>query len=104
KRAMARDSSQSAEAHPAEQALFHLSSAELFAGQSSSAPSSSQGAADVHHSTHHVQVPDEDTPSQPAELTEAEAAIDKHAYIAAEALLRKLVLRDPTSYVAWFDL
>jgi tetratricopeptide (TPR) repeat protein len=47
-------------------------------------------------------VPIED--SQPLELTEAEAAIEKKDYAAAEPLLRKLVARDSASYVAWFDL
>jgi len=49
-----------------------------------------------------VQVPVED--SQPAELTQAEAAIEKKDYSAAEGLLHKLVERDSSSYVAWFDL
>jgi tetratricopeptide (TPR) repeat protein len=55
-----------------------------------------------HRSVHHIQVPLED--SQPAELTEAEASIEKKNYAAAEPLLRKLVERDPASYVGWFDL
>jgi tetratricopeptide (TPR) repeat protein len=66
------------------------------AGQSSSKPS--------HRSGHHVQVPDEDSPAQPAELTAAEAAIEKKDYSAAEPLLRKLVDRDPANYEGWFDL
>jgi tetratricopeptide (TPR) repeat protein len=53
---------------------------------------------------HHIRVPEEDSPTQPAELTAAEAAIEKKNYPAAEPLLRKLVERDPASYVAWFDL
>jgi Tfp pilus assembly protein PilF len=59
---------------------------------------------DSHRSVHHVQVPDEDSPAQPAKLTEAETAIERHDYAAAEPLLRKLVDEDPASYVAWFDL
>jgi tetratricopeptide (TPR) repeat protein len=47
-------------------------------------------------------VPIED--SHPLELTEAEEAIEKKDYGAAEPLLRKLVARDSTSYVGWFDL
>ena len=66
------------------------------AAQSSS--SSQQG----HRSVHHIQVPVED--SQPEELTQAESAIEKQEYASAEPLLRKLVDRDPHSYVAWFDL
>src|SRR5260370_7980144 len=69
------------------------------AGQSSPQSSSkSQG----HRSGHHVQVPVED--SQPEELTQAETAIEKENYAAAEPLLRKLVERQPANYVAWFDL
>jgi Tfp pilus assembly protein PilF len=54
--------------------------------------------------SHHVQVRDEDSSAQPAELTQAEAAIEKKNYSAAESLLRKLVEHDAASYVAWFDL
>ncbi len=73
--------------------------------QSSSPPSSSQGAhSESHRSGHHVQVPDDDAPSQPAELAQAEAAIEKRDYTAAEGLLQKLTTRDSSSYVAWFDL
>src|SRR5208282_5471788 len=67
----------------------------------SSPPQSSSGS---HRAVHHIQVPDEDSASQPAELTEAEAAIDKQNYDAAEVLLHKLVGRDSSNYVAWFDL
>lgn len=56
-----------------------------------------------HHSGHHVQVEAEDE-SQPKELTEAEASIDKQDYVSAESQLRKFVEHDPNSYVAWFDL
>ncbi len=49
-----------------------------------------------------VQVEDDD--AQPPELTEAEKAIDKKDYATAELLLQKLVQRDSTSYVGWFDL
>jgi tetratricopeptide (TPR) repeat protein len=55
-------------------------------------------------SSHHIKVRDEDSPTQPAELTAAEAAIEQNDYSAAEPLLRKLVEHDPTSYVGWFDL
>jgi tetratricopeptide (TPR) repeat protein len=67
------------------------------AGQSSS-------QSQAHRSVHHIQVPDDDYPPQPAELTQAEAAIEKKDYAAAEPLLRKLLDREPSSYVAWFDL
>ena len=58
----------------------------------------------AHRSAHHIQVPDDDSPAQPPELTQAEAAIEKQDYAAAEPLLRKLVERDATSYEGWFDL
>jgi tetratricopeptide (TPR) repeat protein len=73
----------------------------------SSLPSSSSTSSSTtsgHRSIHHIQVPDEDVPAQPAELTQAEAAIEKQNYTAAETLLHKLVERDPASYVGWFDL
>jgi Tfp pilus assembly protein PilF len=69
-------------------------------GQSTSSGSSSSRP----HGNHHIQVPDDDSPAQPAELTEAEAAIEKGDYAAAEPLLRKLLERDANSYVGWFDL
>jgi tetratricopeptide (TPR) repeat protein len=51
----------------------------------------------------HHQVPVEDQ-SQPAELTQAEAAIEKKDYAAAEPLLKKVVAAQSTNYQAWFDL
>jgi tetratricopeptide (TPR) repeat protein len=42
--------------------------------------------------------------SQPPELAQAEQSIEKQDYAAAEPLLRRVVERDPTNYVAWFDL
>ena len=51
----------------------------------------------------HRQVPVED-PSQPAELTQAEAAIEKKNFAAAEPLLKKVVASHPNNYQAWFDL
>jgi tetratricopeptide (TPR) repeat protein len=68
----------------------------------SSAQSSSQPQA--HRAVYHIQVEDNDSPSQPAELTAAEKAIEKRDFAAAEPLLRKLVDREPASYVGWFDL
>src|SRR5271170_4303633 len=71
-----------------------------------SSPSSSQSSSQpqAHRAVHHIQVEDEDSQSPPAELTQAERAIDQGDYAAAEPLLRKLVDREPASYVAWFDL
>jgi tetratricopeptide (TPR) repeat protein len=70
----------------------------------SSSSSSSSSTSGAHRSIHHIQVPDEDAPAQPAELTQAEAAIEKQNYAAAETLLHTLVEHDPASYVGWFDL
>lgn len=41
---------------------------------------------------------------QPAELTQAEDAIQKNDFAAAEPLLKKAIERDPKNYQAWFDL
>src|SRR6202790_3907936 len=68
----------------------------------SSPPSSSSSSS--HRSLHRIRVPDEDAPALPPELTQAEAAIEKQNYAAAESLLHKLLDRDPSSYVGWFDL
>ena len=43
-------------------------------------------------------------PSQPPDLTQAEAAIERKDYAAAEPLLKKVVADAPANYVAWFDL
>jgi tetratricopeptide (TPR) repeat protein len=51
----------------------------------------------------HRQVQVEDQ-SQPAELTQAEAAIEKKDFAAAEPLLKKVVGSQPNNYQAWFDL
>src|ERR1700733_11006317 len=72
-------------------------------------PSSNQSVSGKNQSSsrrsvHHIKVPDDDSPAQPAELTAAEAAIATKNYSAAESLLRSLVEHDPASYVAWFDL
>src|SRR5579862_8721001 len=46
----------------------------------------------------------EDDPSFPPELTQAESAIEKSDYTAAEPLLKKVVAAHPDNYQAWFDL
>lgn len=51
----------------------------------------------------HRQVQVEDQ-SQPPELTQAEAAIEKKDYAAAEPLLQKVVTAQAGNYQAWFDL
>lgn len=50
----------------------------------------------------HTRIAEED--SQDPELAQAEQAIQEQGYATAEPLLRKVVERDPTNYVAWFDL
>jgi tetratricopeptide (TPR) repeat protein len=72
-------------------------------GQSPQSPPQSSSQSQGHHSVHHVQIPIDES-SQPPELMQAESAIEKLDYAAAETLLRKAVERDVTSYVAWFDL
>jgi tetratricopeptide (TPR) repeat protein len=47
---------------------------------------------------------EEQDPSSPPELTQAETAIEKQDYVAAEPLLKKVVAVDSANYVAWFDL
>jgi Flp pilus assembly protein TadD len=41
---------------------------------------------------------------QPAEIAQAEDAIQKNDFAGAEALLRKAIDKDPSNYQAWFDL
>src|SRR5580698_7956575 len=86
--------------------LVVLTAAVCLVAQDTNPPqgASSSSSSQPHRPAHHIQVEDEDSPSQPAELTQAEAAIDKRDYPAAEPLLRKLVDREPASYVGWFDL
>src|SRR5215469_1012839 len=50
---------------------------------------------------HQEQVEDQ---SQPAELTKAEAFIEKKDFAAAEPLLKKVVASQPNNYQVWFDL
>jgi tetratricopeptide (TPR) repeat protein len=92
-----------AAAQDASQAPGQSSSSASSPAQSSSAQSSSKQSG-AHRSVHHIQVPDDDAPAQPAELTQAEAAIEKQDYAAAEPILQRLVERDAASYVGWFDL
>lgn len=51
---------------------------------------------------HHKVV--EQDQSFPPELTQAESAIQKHDFAAAEPLLNKVVAADPNNFQAWFDL
>lgn len=57
------------------------------------------GAQTVRH--HQIAEPDS---SFPPELTQAEDAIEKKDYTAAEPLLKKVVSDHPDNYQAWFDL
>ncbi len=51
----------------------------------------------------HHRVAEEDK-SSPLELTQAEAAIEKKDYAAAEPLLRHVLATDSSNYLAWYDL
>jgi tetratricopeptide (TPR) repeat protein len=64
-------------------------------------PSNSQDSTS-HHSGRHVQVPVDD--GQATDLAQAEHAIEKKDYVAAEGLLRKFVEKYAANYEAWFDL
>jgi tetratricopeptide (TPR) repeat protein len=81
------------------------SSPQSFPPQSdqSSEPADEQESSS-RHSAHHIRVPVEDEDAQPPELREADSAIDKSDYPTAELLLHKLVDREPSNYVGWFDL
>ena len=69
----------------------------------SNPPGQAKKESSSHRSAHHIQVPVDDSPAPP-ELTRAESEIEKRNYAAAEPILRKLVEKDATNYVAWFDL
>src|SRR5437868_857060 len=66
-----------------------------------SAPGSS--AQQSHKTVHHVRVEDSD-PLFPPELRQAEAALEKKDYSAAEPLLQQATSKSPGNYRAWFDL
>jgi len=79
------------------------------ASQSSASPQDSPQQSDdsssrkpSHKTAHHTTVAEEVGP--PVELTKAEEFIQKHNFAEAEPLLRTVVEKDPTNYVAWFDL
>lgn len=75
--------------------IFAVLLAAVFCGT----PALAQTGKTVRH--HKVAVED---PSVPPELAQAEAAIEKKDYAAAEPLLKKVTDRDPANYQAWFDL
>ena len=60
-------------------------------------------AQQTHKSVHHVRVEESD-PLFPPELRQAEAALDKSNYSAAEPLLQHITTGNPGNYRAWFDL
>lgn len=64
--------------------------------------SSSSSSKSSHKSVHHTTVTEEEGP--PADLTKAEDLIQKQNFADAESVLKKFVERDPSNYVAWFDL
>lgn len=70
----------------------------IAAGQNSASPVLDSGSTVRHR---RVAV---DDPSQPPELVQAEADIEKKNYGDAAPLLEKVVNRDPRNYAAWFDL
>jgi Flp pilus assembly protein TadD len=80
------------------------------AGSSSGSSSSGSSSQTTHRklgpgssqTIRHTRIAEEG--SQDPELTQAEQAIQKQGYAAAEPLLRKVVERDPANYIAWFDL
>lgn len=77
------------------------------ATQSDSQSQDAGSSSSVHHksgtnSGHRTRVAEDVGP--PPELTKAEAFIEKKDYATAEPLLRKVVVDDPSNYVAWFEL
>ena len=73
--------------------------ATVLSGWSLAQDSSSQTGKTVRH--HRVA---ETADSSPAELEQAETALDKKDYAGAQALLQKVVSGHPNNYRAWFDL
>ena len=65
------------------------------------APLSAQISSSKTVRHHRVAVEDQ---SQPAELAQAESAIEKKDYASAEPLLKKIVAAQAGNYQAWFDL
>jgi len=76
-------------------AALYVSEARSFLIQS---PSQSSKPGSVHH----TKIAEEESPDP--DLTKAETLIQKHDFAQAEPLLRKAAERDPSNYVAWFDL
>src|SRR6516165_3654874 len=60
-------------------------------------------AQEAHQTVRHHKVSEDSSPSAP-ELTQAETAIEKRDYSAAEPLLQKVLVAEPGNFQAWFDL
>jgi tetratricopeptide (TPR) repeat protein len=60
-------------------------------------------AQQTHKTVHHMRV-EESNPLFPPELRQAEAALDKKDYSAAQPLLQQVITQNPGNYRAWFDL
>ena len=60
-------------------------------------------AQQTHKTVHHIHVEESD-PLFPPELRQAETALDKKDYAAAEPLLQQVSANNPANYRAWFDL
>lgn len=73
----------------------------VWAAAQDASPANAQDSGS-HRSSRHVQVPVDD--EQATEMAQAEHAIEKKDYAAAEGLLRKFVDKNPANYEAWFDL
>ena len=71
-------------------------------GQSDAGSSAPQKSHAKSGSAHHTVIEEEEGP--PPELAKAEDAIQKKNFTDAQELLERVVEKDPSSYVAWFDL
>ena len=71
-------------------------------GSSSSLTEHRKTGANSSQTVRHTRVAEESPGS--AEVAQAEDLIQKRDYAAAEALLERAVVSDPSNYVAWFDL
>ena len=76
---------------------YSLANAVLLISLAVSACAQSQTHTTIRHHREIVE-------DQPAEIVQAETAIQKNDFAAAETLLKKALDRDPKNYQAWFDL
>jgi tetratricopeptide (TPR) repeat protein len=80
-----------------------------YLSQSNSQPTTTQTTETIHektgpNSSRTIRRTKRVSESSSPELDQADAAIGKQDYGTAEPLLQKLVEREPTNYVGWFDL